>query len=54
MPLLLLLLLLGAYAATGPDFAAAESLLQSAVACLGAAVEATPQDSRYGFITHQS
>jgi hypothetical protein len=44
---LLLLLLSGAYAATGPDFAAAEGLLQSAVVCLGAAVEATPHDTRY-------
>lgn len=47
--LLLLWLLLppaGAYAASGPDFAAAEGLLQSAVSCFGAAVEATPEDTR--------
>lgn len=36
----------GAYATFGPDFAAAEGLLQSAVACFGAAVDASPQDTR--------
>jgi hypothetical protein len=51
---LLLLLLLpscaGAYASSGPDFAAAEVQLQAAVACFGAAVDATPQDTRCAHI----
>jgi hypothetical protein len=36
----------GGYSITGPDFAAAEALLQAAVACFAAAVETEPQDTR--------
>jgi trimeric autotransporter adhesin len=36
----------GQYAASGPSYAAAEALLQGAVACLGTAIEAAPDDSR--------
>ena len=36
----------GQYAASGPSYAAAEALLQGAVAWLGTAIEAAPDDSR--------
>uniref|UniRef100_A0A383VRZ9 Uncharacterized protein n=1 Tax=Tetradesmus obliquus TaxID=3088 RepID=A0A383VRZ9_TETOB len=36
----------GSYSSIGPDFAAAEALLQAAVGCFAAAVESEPQDTR--------
>eukprot|EP00879_Flechtneria_rotunda_P007727 GHRR01008100.1.p1 GENE.GHRR01008100.1~~GHRR01008100.1.p1 ORF type:complete len:494 (+),score=215.03 GHRR01008100.1:203-1483(+) len=36
----------GSFTTSGPDFAAAEGLLQAAVACFSTAVESEPQDTR--------